>query len=228
MIRPLAIAIPFAVVAACSQPPPTGGAVALLAKACAVDETTALAALSPGMSLPEATGDDHSAECDPTTLGAACCDSATPCMPMDYPIGVCGTLAAPADAVVLEKISEFTYTSDSTTQYYDSCTPPPDEPKCDTEGSAFVLQPYPDTRYAVTLKTDATTMVTTGGLYYIPEGSAAVRTEEGDELFPLLEEGDTYANPDRPVETPDGTEYVDDQNDCIPREDGCGFTCATC
>lgn len=229
MIRPLAIAIPFTALVACTQSPPsTTGAVAQLAKACAVDEITAAAALDPGMSLPEVADDSHSAECDPTTLGTACCDSATPCTPMDYPIEVCGTLTAPPDAAVIAKIGEFTYTSDTTTQYYDTCMDPPDDPKCDDTGSAFVLQPYPTTRYAVSFTTDAATAVTTGSLYYIPEGSSAVRSEDGEELFPLLDEGEGYANPDRPVETPDGTKYVDDQNDCIPREDGCGFTCATC
>src|SRR5689334_13885594 len=183
MIRPLAIAIPFTALVACTQSPPsTTGAVAQLAKACAVDEITAAAALDPGMSLPEVADNSHSAECDPTTLGTACCDSATPCTPMDYPIEVCGTLTAPPDAAVIAKIGEFTYTSDTTTQYYDTCMDPPDDPKCDDTGSAFVLQPYPTTRYAVSFKTDAATAVTTGSLYYIPEGSSAVRSEDGEEL----------------------------------------------
>ena len=65
-------------------------------------------------------------------------------------------------------------------------------------------------------------------LFWIPEDAEAVRTEDGDELYPLLEEDDGFANLAAPVPTPDGIKYADYQNDCVPRPDGCGFTCTPC
>jgi hypothetical protein len=234
MIKMLVAAtIPFAALAAgCLQSsPPVGGAPSQLAKACAVTEETAIDLLEPGASLPDTEVEPAPADCEDDTLGAACCDAVDPtkCNPMPLPPDVCFTVPTVADSTIIFPVDFETSVSEVMTQYYDNCAPIPPGTTCNTDDAAHVLHPYPHVRYAITVERDPVThAVIDTTLYWIPEGTLAVRTEEGDELYPLLDEGDGFANPLAPVATPAGTKYADYQNDCVPRPDGCGFTCTPC
>jgi len=231
MTRSLCLLVPIAVTATgCfdSRTPPPPRIVDVVAKACAVDTATAVSALAPDDSLPKDPGPPDPT--DPPVLGASCCDSTdgTPCHPMPYPPDVCENVAGGPEAMVLEPMMQVAYSGGSTTQYYDTCDddPPPD--KCSDDQTGYVFQPYATTRWAITIDTDEVTHEVTAELYYIPEGATAVKAANGKELFPGLDYDDPYAIHEREFDTPDGKKYVDAQNDCIPREDGCGFSCGTC
>ena len=231
MTKLIIAAFPFAALAAgCLQSsPPVGGVASQLAKACAIATDVAIDALEPGFSIPEVAVDHSPAECDDEPLGAACCDSADPddCTPMDLPPDSCYTLPDVPDAEIVYPIAVVTV-DHTTTQYYDTCEDPPDDTTCNEESAAYVLQPYPHVRYAIATDKAPVDGVIATRLYYLPEGTFAARTEHGEQLFPLLEEDDGFADLTNKVPTPAGDKYVDKQNDCVPRPNGCGFTCTPC
>lgn len=222
----LAFTIPFLVsVTACfDSGDPQPNAASQLATACQIDVAVATARLSDEIALPEEPGKPGG------SLTMSCCTDPKGCTPMEYPEDICQKLPTPDDAVVLKLHSTVPYTGDGwTTAYFSNCEPPPDSDKCDASETPYVFQPYPQTRWVVAfVPAKGGKGGTTAELYAVPAGATAVRIPSGQQVFPLLESTEGFANLKRPVMTPDGEEFVDEQNDCIPREDGCGFTCATC
>lgn len=216
----LAFSIPFLVFAsACADSAlEQSSAAQQLATACAYDVATATARLSDEVSLPGPGGG--------AGLAMACCTNPKGCTPMEYPTDTCWKLPSPVEATELTLYSKVAYASDTTTAFFSSCEDPPPE-KCDPQETPYVFQPYSSTRWVVAF-VPGPKGGTIAELYEVPENSTAVRIPSGAQVFPLLHEGEGYDDPTRPVETPDGTLFVDKQNDCIPRADGCGFTCSTC
>lgn len=224
----LAFSIPFLVsITACfNSGDPQPGAAHQAAIACQVDVAVATARLSDEIALPEVPGDGK------PTLGLVCCEApegSDGCAPMDHSVDECTKLPTPVEATTLKLHSTVPYKgAGSTTAFFANCEPPP-ETDCDATETPYVFQPYPQTRWMVALVPSKSGK---GGmsaeLYRIPVGSTSVKIPSGREIFPLLPATDGFADPERGVETPDGELFVDKQNDCIPRADGCGFTCSTC
>lgn len=210
------------------------GAVQQLAVACHVTVEAAVSALAdstapapdpepvPGPIPPDGGGGGGGG-----TLPIACCTDPDGCTPMDYPVDVCWELAAPPAATTLALHSVVPYTGDSTTTaFFASCEPPPDE-QCDPAETPYVFTPYSQTRWVAALVNDGAGGVN-AELYAVPPGATSVKIPSGAQVFPLLDATEGFADLTRPVPTPDGIRYIDKQNDCIPRPDGCGFTCSTC
>jgi hypothetical protein len=229
----LALGIPAVLLAvACTGPStPQQGAVQQLAVACHVAVETAALALEDGASTTPAPDPGPGPGPGPggggTSLPIACCTNPAGCTPMTYPVDICWELPEPTAATTLARHSVVPYTGDgTTTAFFASCAPPTGE-QCDAAETSYVFTPYPHTRWVAAFVPNGAGGVS-AELYAVPPGTTAVKIPSGAQVFPLLEATDGFRHPGRPVSTPDGIRYVDMQNDCIPRPDGCGFTCSTC
>jgi hypothetical protein len=209
-----------------SDPPRrTSEQVHQIARACAIEVEVAAAAMA-GEIDPIDPGDGGGDGGGGGSLPIACCTDPDGCTPMDYPDDVCQELPTPVEATDMALNSLVPYSGGTTTAFFGNCEPPPGDP-CPADTTAYVFEPYPSTRWMAAFVPDGY-----GGeiaeVYEVPAGATKVKIPSGAQIFPLLEETDGFADLSRPVLTPDGIKYVDKQNDCIPRPDGCGFTCYTC